>query len=201
MLRPDYKGYEWTLAQLKEEDAKAAAESEEKRETSRFGRATLLSSRKSKASSECNTTTPRGSQLPSVPETGGYSKDNPDVLELLLREIARRNPDQPYPDARSVVAKLAWSFRYSVSGSWDRGLKTMLLISFKSDDATEVLETLKIVERWLIPAPPQATLNSSAQQAVVGFMELEGAAQILSETFQTLVKNGRSSETAKAHRG
>jgi len=102
------------------------------------------------------------------------------LLFLLLADAKRRQKDEPYPDARSVVSKLARGYRFVLARSWEgrTGLKQFLLNGLRSEEPSVAAETLKAFEQGIIPVSDQA-LCSSRAEATYGLLVLPGAKEML----------------------
>lgn len=117
------------------------------------------------------------------------------VIKQMLREAKSRQKDWPYPDARTIISKLARGYRQSLEKWWTYGLRDLMVDGgLNSEDPTVVLETLKIVENWLVPAPfdyndAELIKNKDLVRcATSGFANLEGAGEILGKCLPKLME-------------
>jgi len=119
---------------------------------------------------------------PLIPEpTEESSKPAPrrSLIQMLLEDAKNRRPEEPYPDARTVISKMARSYRIAVSSMWDHGMKDFLLFGFRAEDPNVVVETLKVAEKWIIPVSGQSHLVSSRAEAVYGLLEIAEARDLI----------------------
>eukprot|EP00493_Phyllostaurus_siculus_P022138 UN22470 len=77
------------------------------------------------------------------------------LIPILLRLAKRRKKDDPYPDSRTVVQRLALKYRYQLSQWWEYGVKAFIIEGFESTDPSVIQATLRIVENWLVPCSTQ----------------------------------------------
>lgn len=101
------------------------------------------------------------------------------LLDILQADARKRKPEEPYPDARTVVSKLARFYRFSVTQVWHPGMRQFLINGLRNVEPSVVVETLKVVEQWIIPVSEETHLVCSRMEAVYGLFEIPEAREII----------------------
>jgi len=120
------------------------------------------------------------------------------LISILLRLAKRRKKDDPYPDSRTVVQRLALKYRCQLSQWWEYGVKAFIIEGFESTDSSVIQATLRIVENWLLPCSTQNS-DITPLEAIMGFCSLTEGSHIICKYIPLLLRRFNDNSTPSSY--